>query len=103
MAEEVRFQQPRWNGRTVDCDKVLAMARAEAMNCPGYEFLASPGLTLNENCRISRGDDLDLPEHSFQRETSTDNFIPSAGLKTIIDCLHDHDFILETEWTVAPV
>ena len=72
VAEELRFEQALRDGGAVADDERLVLGGAEAVDGPGHDFLAGPGLAGDEDAREVLGDVLDEPEDLEHRGVPAD-------------------------------
>ena len=56
VAEKFALHERRWDRSAVDCNERLVAPAAGAMDSPGNQLLACPGLTENQNRRVRRRD-----------------------------------------------
>jgi hypothetical protein len=73
VSEQLAFQQRVGECGAVDRDQRLCGAVAAVMNGPGHEFLASPGLSGDENSNIRRRDASNLLAKLSNRSAASAN------------------------------
>ena len=70
--EELALQQGIRYRRATECDETILAPWAALVNRPGNQFLASPGLALNQDGRIERRDHVDVAEQSTKLRAASD-------------------------------
>src|SRR5262245_37499634 len=69
VAEDLTFEEPRGNSRTVEFDEGAFPTAAQVVEGASNEFLTRAGLTLNQYDGVRRRDDLDLLQDTFEGGT----------------------------------
>ena len=67
MAEQLAFEQPRRDRRTVNLDEGPLSTLTQIVDRTSNEFLASARLAHDQHSRVSRRDSLHLLQNAFQR------------------------------------
>ena len=75
MAEQLAFDKPARNRRTVQCDEWPVLARALVVNRSGNEFLARSGLSLNQNSGVGWSHHADCVQGSPEAHAGADQFV----------------------------
>ena len=77
VAEHLALHQPGGNGRAVDGDERLVLARRKLVDGPRHHLLAGPALAGDDHARLGRRDLLDEVHHLAHRRRGADD--PDAG------------------------
>jgi hypothetical protein len=91
VTEELALEQSRRNGRAVDLDERPIATVTPIVDGTGHQLLSGPGLAEDEDGRIRRSHDLDVPQDTTQRRALADDVLESVlrrNLRSDPRCVH---------------